>query len=156
MSVAAGRRWPLRAALLAAALLSASLGGGTARAQQGPVGLWESVSDVDGKPKAHIRIREIDGELRGVVEAILDPRKRGAICDKCTDERRNQPVLGLTIITGMHRESEAYTGGRILDPDDGNVYSCRITVIDGGRRLQVRGFLGFSLFGRSQTWNRLE
>lgn len=123
---------------------------------QGPAGLWETISDVDGKPKGHVRIREIDGELRGTIEAILDPAKRDKSCDKCADQRHNQPVLGLTILEGMRADGDHYSGGHILDPDNGSVYSCRIKVVDGGRKLEVRGFIGISLLGRTQTWNRLE
>jgi len=121
-----------------------------------PVGLWQTISDVDGKPKAYIRIRDVNGELRGVVEQVLEPDKRGELCEKCPGERHNQPLLGLTVITGMHRDGDRYTGGDILDPDNGNLYSCKLQLVDGGRRLDVRGYLGFSLFGRTQTWVRLE
>jgi uncharacterized protein (DUF2147 family) len=78
------------------------------------------------------------------------------VCDQCTDERRNQPVLGLTVLTGLRRDGERYTGGRILDPDTGIVYSCRMILVDGGQRLEVRGYIGWSLFGRTQSWRRLE
>ena len=134
-------------------LLAAAL---PAPAQQSAAGLWETIGDDDGKPKAHVRIVETDGELRGTVEKILEPDKRDAVCDKCTDERRGRPVLGLTIVSGMRRDGEYYRGGRILDPDNGKVYSCRMRVAEDGRHLEVRGFLGFSLLGRTQTWNRLE
>ncbi|SPE30562.1 conserved exported hypothetical protein [Burkholderiales bacterium] len=121
-----------------------------------PAGLWQSVSDVDGKPKALVRIHEVQGEFVGVIEQVLNPEKRDALCKDCPGERHNQPVMGLTIITGVHRDGEHFGGGQILDPDNGKVYSCKLTLVDGGKRLEVRGFLGFSLFGRSQTWLRQE
>lgn len=156
-AAACGRHWTGRVAL---AVLVLGLAAGTAAAQEpvanSPVGLWQTISDVDGKAKAYIRIREIDGEFRGVVEQILEADKRDERCSKCAGERHNQPVLGLTIITGMHRDGDHFSGGDILDPDNGNVYSCKLRLIDAGKRLDVRGFLGFSLFGRTQTWNRLE
>jgi uncharacterized protein (DUF2147 family) len=139
-------------AFLGAAALACALAAG---AQESPAGLWESVSDVDGKPSAHIRISGTDGEFLGTVEEILNPAKRDAVCEHCTDERANRPVLGMRILNGMRRDGEGWAGGKILDPDNGNVYSCKMKLIDGGRRLEVRGFIGFSLFGRSQTWNRL-
>lgn len=141
------RRFAACAALLAALPL---------HAQQSPVGLWETIGDDDGKPKAHVRIVETDGELRATVEAILEPEKRDAVCDRCTDERRGRPVMGLTIVSGMRRDGDAYTGGSILDPKNGKVYSCRMRLAEDGKQLEVRGFLGISLLGRSQTWNRLE
>jgi len=119
-----------------------------------PAGLWQSVSDVDGKPKAIIRIRESQGEFIGVIEQVINPEKRDALCKDCPGERHNLPVVGLTIITGVHRDGEHFGGGQILDPDNGKVYSCKLTPVDGGKRLEVRGFLGFSLFGRTQIWLR--
>jgi len=144
----------LRAALGVAALalwLAAPV-----RGQESPVGLWETVSDVNGRPEGHIRITEVAGEFLGTIEAILDPAKRDAVCDQCKDERANRPILGMRILNGLHRDGDVYAGGRILDPDSGNIYSCRMKLIDGGRRLELRGFiLGISLLGRTQTWNRL-
>jgi uncharacterized protein (DUF2147 family) len=142
--------------LLAATVLLGLLPAFAARAQQSPIGLWETISDVDGRPKGHIRIREVQGELRGTVEEIVDPKKRDDVCDQCSDERHNLRVLGLTILTGMRPDGDGYAGGSILDPDNGKVYSCKLAVVDGGKHLAVRGFIGFSLLGRTQTWNRLE
>ena len=140
------------AALIASLLLCLPL----AAQQFTPEGLWQTVSDIDGKPKAHIRIREVQGEFTGVIEKVLNPEKHDARCEECPGERHNQPILGLTIITGVHRDGDHFSGGKILDPDTGKLYSCILTPIDGGRRMQVRGFLGFSLFGRTQTWMRQE
>jgi len=127
------------------------------RAQQlTPAGLWQTISDVDGKAKAHIRIREVQGEYLGVIEKILNPAKQGERCEDCPGERHNQLVLGLTIIDGVHRDGDTFRGGHILDPDNGKLYSVKLTPIDEGRRLEVRGYLGFSLLGRTQTWIRLE
>ncbi len=151
------RRGRRGAAALAAALIVTLLYWLPVAAQQlTPDGLWESVSDVDGKPKAYIRIRETQGEFIGVIEQVLNPEKRDARCEECPGERHNQPLVGLTILTGMHRDGDHFAGGKILDPDSGKLYSCILTLIDGGKRMQVRGFLGFSLFGRTQTWLRQE
>jgi uncharacterized protein (DUF2147 family) len=139
-------------ALLAAAPLQAQ----DAAALASPVGLWQTISDVDGKPKAYIRIREQQGEFVGVIEAIIDPAKRDKHCEKCDGPRHDQPVLGMTILTGIHRDGDHYGGGKILDPDNGKVYSCKFTVTDAGQHLDVRGYIGFSLLGRTQTWNRKE
>lgn len=119
-----------------------------------PTGLWQTISDVDGKPEAYIRIREVQGEFVGFIEQIVHPDQPDARCEKCPGERHNQPILGLKILTGARRDGDRYTGGQILDPDSGKIYSCNLTLTDAGKRLQVRGFLGFSLFGRTQTWLR--
>ena len=118
------------------------------------MGLWQTISDVDGKPAAYIRIREQQGEYTGTVEDIIDLKKRDKNCENCDGPRHNQPVLGMTVLTGIHRDGDHFGGGQIVDPDNGNVYSCKLTLIEGGKRLEVRGYLGFSLFGRTQTWVR--
>jgi uncharacterized protein (DUF2147 family) len=160
----AGPEQPLaRLPFLATAMLAAGLlfGLGCARAEENPalaspVGLWQTISDVDGKPKAYVRIREENGTYSGVIEDIIDPVKRAERCEKCPGARQNQPVLGMTILTGLHRDGDHFGGGDILDPDNGRVYSCKITLADGGRHLEVRGYFGISLLGRTQTWNRKE
>jgi len=141
---------------LAPLLLLAALAAPVGAQQMTPAGLWQTVSDVDGKPKGHVRIREVQGEFLGVIEKVLDPDKQNERCEDCPGERHNLPVLGLTIIDGVHRDGEIFDGGHILDPDNGRVYKVKLTLIDGGKRLDVRGYIGFSLIGRTQTWNRLE
>lgn len=120
------------------------------------VGLWQTISDTDGKPKSYVRISEVNGELRGVVETILDPAKQDKRCDQCEDERKDQRVLGMTILRSAHLEGDVYVDGKILDPENGKVYRCHLTVIDQGRRLHLRGYIGIPLFGRTQTWNRVQ
>jgi uncharacterized protein (DUF2147 family) len=121
-----------------------------------PVGLWQTISDVDGKPKAYVRIREQNGNYVGVIEEIIDPAKRAERCEKCPGERHDLPVLGLTILTGLHRDGDHFGGGEILDPDNGKVYSCKLTLTDAGQHLEVRGYIGISWLGRTQTWNRTQ
>lgn len=121
-----------------------------------PVGLWRNVDDETKQPKALVRIAERDGVYYGRIEKILT-EKTDAVCDLCTDERKDQPVQGMQIIDGMRASSDEpglYEGGRILDPNNGKVYRSRMRVIDGGERLEVRGFIGAPLFGRTQTWVR--
>jgi len=121
-----------------------------------PLGLWRNIDDETKKPKALVRISERDGVYRGRIEKILT-EKTDAVCDLCTDERKDQPVQGMQIIDGMRASSEEpglYEGGRILDPNNGKVYRSRMRVVDGGERLEVRGYIGAPLFGRTQTWVR--
>lgn len=153
------RDWRQLTALAAGLTVCASLllaaPAALAQGNATPVGLWKSVDEETGQAKSLIRIVERDGVLSGRVEKILTD-KPDAKCDKCTDERKDQPVLGMTIITGMKRVGEQWEGGRILDPANGKVYSSLMKLIDAGRRLEVRGYLGVSLFGRSQVWLREE
>jgi uncharacterized protein (DUF2147 family) len=120
-----------------------------------PVGLWKTIDDKTGRPKALVRIFERNGELFGKVEAGLDGHKE-RVCDLCKDERKNQLVGGMEVIRHMKKSGDEYVGGDILDPDTGRVYRCKLRVEDGGKKLDVRGFLGFSLLGRTQTWIRKE
>lgn len=146
---------PASVLALSVTLAALAVPGARAQGADTPVGLWKSVDDESGKPKSLIRIVERDGVLSGHVERILTD-KPDAVCDKCADERRGQPVRGMTIITGMKRAGEQWEGGKILDPANGKVYSSLIRLIDAGRKLEVRGYVGAPLFGRSQTWLREE
>lgn len=121
-----------------------------------PVGLWKNIDDITGKPKALIRITESRGELQGQIEKLylapgLDPNPR---CDKCSGEKKDQPVLGMVFMSGLKKNGNEYTDGQILDPDDGKVYRSKLTVVDGGKKLNVRGYIGVPMFGRSQIWVR--
>ena len=120
------------------------------------VGLWQTISDKDGKPEGYIRIRQVGDELRGVIERGMPSDDPNDLCTKCPGDRKNQRMLGLTIITGLHRQGDHWAGGEILDPKNGSLYRCRIRAIDSGRKLEVRGYIGISLLGRTQTWLRAE
>jgi uncharacterized protein (DUF2147 family) len=122
-------------------------------------GLWEQYDDDTKQLSSLVRIARLpDGRFEGVVEKVIplpgeDPNPK---CSKCTDARKNQPVLGMRIIENLVRtDAQRFERGEILDPDNGEIYRVRITVIDGGARLDVRGFVGISLFGRSQIWRRV-
>jgi uncharacterized protein (DUF2147 family) len=101
-----------------------------------------------------VRIYEQDGKFWGRLEQSLTPDAETRVCSVCTDERKNQPIIGLMIIRNVKFENGEYGGGDILDPDTGSVYRCKFHLEQGGTRLVVRGFIGFSLLGRSQTWQR--
>ena len=122
-----------------------------------PAGLWKNVDDKTGKPRSLIRISESNGEYSAVVEKGLKEGESGErVCDKCTDERKNQKIIGMTIASGLKEHNGVYEGGKILDPDNGKVYKCKMTLDETGSKMEVRGFIGFSLLGRSQTWLREE
>lgn len=143
--------------VLAAALtLSATF----AMAQATPVGLWKTIDDATKKEKSLVRITDSGGVLSGKIEKLLDPATAAdAVCDKCTDDRKDKPIVGLTIITGVKKNDSAadlWEGGHILDPADGKVYKVRLSPVDGGKKLEVRGYVGMPLLGRTQTWLRVE
>lgn len=139
-----------------AALLG--LASSIAFAQMSPVGLWRTIDDETKTEKSLVRITEAGGVMTGKVEKIADPAKANANCDKCSDERKDQPVLGMTILRGVKPSSDAGTweGGDILDPNNGKIYKVRMKPIDGGKQMEVRGFIGVALLGRTQTWVRVE
>ena len=118
-----------------------------------PAGRWRTFDDKTGKAKAIVLLYEEKGLLFGRVETLVDPADV-SVCDKCSDERKGQPVTGMVVVRRMKKDGEEYTGGDILDPKNGSVYRCKMRLIDQGRKLSVRGYLGLSLFGRSQTWVR--
>jgi uncharacterized protein (DUF2147 family) len=118
-----------------------------------PVGRWKTIDDKTGNPKAIVQIYEDNGKLFGRIEQSLNP-KASNVCDKCKNTRKGQPIVGLVIIRGLTKHGDEFSGGDILDPDNGSVYRCKMRVVEQGTKLSVRGFLGFSLLGRSQTWLR--
>ena len=137
--------------------LALSLASLSAFAQMSPVGLWKTIDDETKTEKSLVRITEAGGVLSGRVEKFLDPKtKADAVCEKCTDERAGKPVLGMTIIRGAKADGqgEHWEGGEILDPANGKTYRLRLKPLDGGKRLEVRGYLG--PFHRNQQWIRAE
>ena len=140
--------------VLVAGLLSIAAG---AWAQATPVGLWRSIDDKTGEPKAEIRIAESDGVLKGHIEKVLrKDAKPDEKCDECKDERKGQPMVGLEIIRAAKKADgkDVWENGKILDPENGREYRLRLTPTDAGRKLDVRG--SFGPFGRTQTWVRVQ
>ena len=130
-----------------------------ALAQMSPVGLWKTIDDKDGSAKSEIRIIETAGVFTGKIEKILDPKaKPGDLCVECTDDRKGQPMLGLEIIRGVRQVAgqAVWEGGTIVEPSTGKIYKMKMTPIEGGAKLEMRGFIGFSLLGRTQTWLRVQ
>jgi len=129
----------------------------SAMAQVTPVGLWRNVDDKTGEVKAEIRIDDTNGALLGrIEEALGKDAKPGAPCDECSDDRKGKPMVGLDIIRGGKKAEgkEVWEGGKILDPENGKEYRASYTPVDGGKKLEVRGYLG--PFWRTQTWNRVQ
>jgi uncharacterized protein (DUF2147 family) len=136
--------------------LALVLAAGGALAQATPVGLWKTIDDETKQEKSFVRITENAGVLSGRIEKIVDPAKQDSLCDKCTDARKDQKVLGMAIVEGVRKNADEpyWDGGTILDPNNGKTYKVRMTPKDGGRTLEVRGFIGF--FFRNQQWIRVE
>jgi uncharacterized protein (DUF2147 family) len=143
----------MKHALIAIVALCAA---GHAYAQATPVGLWKTIDDETKQEKSYVRIVDAGGVLAGKVERVLDPARQDAKCDQCSDARKGQPILGMTILEGVKKNADEpyWDGGSILDPNKGKTYRVRLTPQDGGRQLEVRGFIG--PFYRNQTWLRVE
>ena len=129
-----------------------------ALAQATPVGLWKTIDDETKKEKSLVRISDGNGVLSGRIEKLLDPTaKQNDVCDKCSDERKGKPIVGLNIIRNAKPDGDdksVWTGGEILDPNNGKTYRLRLKPNDGGKTLEVRGYIG--PFFRNQTWIRVE
>jgi len=121
-----------------------------------PEGVWRTIDDTTHKPRGLIRVFEKNGQIFGRIEASFDPKEAKEVCDRCSGDRKDKPVIGMIVMRNMKKRGGEYDGGDILDPDTGLVYKCRFTMEDGGRRMVVRGYVGFALLGRSQVWLRQE
>jgi uncharacterized protein (DUF2147 family) len=147
------RTWIKAGALAAAFIMSPAFADDSS-----PVGLWKNIDDVSGKPKALIRISETNGVLQGQIEKLFRAadQEQNPKCDKCTDARKDQPIIGMVFMNGLKKDGSEYTGGEILDPDNGKVYRSKMELTDGGKKLKVRGYIGVPMLGRSQVWVRQE
>lgn len=126
-------------------------------AQTTPIGKWKTIDDESNKPKSIIEIFEKDGLLYGKIEKLFrkPDEDQNPKCDKCTGDKKDQLVIGMQILNGLKKDSDSvWSGGEILDPNNGKTYSCKVTLIEDGKKLKVRGFIGFSLLGRTQIWDR--
>lgn len=144
----------MRALLLIALGLISTL----AAANENPVGLWRTIDDKSGKEKSLVRVTESNGQLQLTIEKIFrepgeDPNP---LCDKCPGEKKNKPVIGMQIGNGLKKDGDVWSGGEILDPQNGKTYRCKVWLEDKGKKLNVRGFIGVSVLGRTQVWIREE
>ena len=145
----------MKTTLIALALAATT---GAALAQATPVGLWKTIDDETKTEKSQVRITESGGVLTGKIEKVADPTKQDSKCELCSDDRKDKPVLGMTILRNAKADADKarWEGGDILDPNNGKVYKLLLKPIDGGKKLEVRGFVGMALLGRTQTWLRIE
>lgn len=121
-----------------------------------PVGVWKTIDDETGQPKSLVQISENNGELQArIIKLFRKPDEdQNPLCVKCDGERKNQPVIGMTILWGLKADGEKFSGGHVLDPKKGKVYNASLKMAADGKQLEMRGFLGFSLLGRTQIWLR--
>lgn len=144
---------------LAAGLMLAA--GSAIAANNTPVGTWKTIDDSTHQAKSIVQITENNGEYQAKILKLLN-RTPAAIardgehplCTQCDGKRKNQPIEGMTIMWGVTRDGDTWDGGKILDPKSGKIYKVKLSMKDGGQKLKVRGYIGFSLFGRSQVWDR--
>jgi uncharacterized protein (DUF2147 family) len=127
-----------------------------AASQATPVGRWTTIDDETKKPKSVVSIWEENGKLFGKVERLFrGPNEdQNPTCIKCDGALKGKPIIGMVILRGLERDGDKWTGGSIMDPENGKTYKCKLELEDGGKVLKVRGFIGFSLLGRTQRWPR--
>lgn len=126
-------------------------------ADTSPVGRWQTIDDETGKPKSIVQIEQAaNGTLSGkVVEILQSNHGPNPLCDKCDGERKGKPIKGMTILWGLKPDGTAvWDGGSVLDPAKGKTYKAKVTLTDGGKKLQMRGYIGIEALGRTQTWIR--
>ena len=123
-----------------------------------PVGMWQTLDDKTGEARSLIKVWTEKSELSGRIEKLFQKpdENPNPLCDKCTGENKDKPIIGMKVMWGLTQDGEEWNGGQILDPDDGKIYKCKVELVDGGKKLEVRGFIGFALIGRTQTWVRAE
>ena len=121
---------------------------------QSVFGKWKTIDDATGEAKSVVEVFSKSGKIYAKVVEILDPTKKNNLCNSCSGEDRNKPILGLTIIKGLTKDGAEYNSGEILDPKNGKLYKCTLS-LESKDKLKVRGYIGFSLLGRTQYWFRV-
>ncbi len=122
---------------------------------QSVIGKWKTVDDVTEKEKSIIEIYKQDGKVYAKILELLTTGDENKICDQCDGENKDQPIKGMIVINGLTQDGKEWNNGKILDPKDGKIYKCYIT-LEEENKLKVRGYIGFSLIGRTQYWYRVE
>jgi uncharacterized protein (DUF2147 family) len=126
----------------------------TSMQSQSIIGKWKTIDDATGEAKSIVEVFSKSGKIYAKVVDILDPATKNNLCKQCSGEDKNKPILGLTIIKGLSKDGSEYNSGEILDPKNGKLYKCALT-LESKDKLKVRGYIGFSLLGRTQYWHRV-
>lgn len=143
--------------LLTTLLLALPLTTSLAFAAESPAGRWQTIDDETGKPKSIVEIQQAaDGSLSGKVAEILQSdHGPNPVCSECDGDRKNKPITSMTILWDLKPDGQnVWSGGTILDPAKGKTYRSKATLLKGGDKLEVRGYIGIEALGRSQTWIR--
>jgi uncharacterized protein (DUF2147 family) len=123
------------------------------------VGAWRTIDDATGEAKSEVVITENAGVLSGRISKLLSKTaNQAAVCDKCPDDRKDKPLIGLELMRGAKKAEgkNVWEGGKIVDPEGGTVYSLKLTPTDGGKKLDVHAYVGLAFIGRTQTWVRVQ
>lgn len=126
----------------------------TSMQSQSVIGKWKTIDDTTGEAKSIVEVFSKSGKIYAKVVDVLDPATKNNLCKQCSGEDKNKPILGLTIIKGLSKDGSEYNSGEILDPKNGKLYKCALT-LESKDKLKVRGYIGFSLLGRTQYWHRV-
>lgn len=118
-------------------------------------GMWKTIDDETGDAKSLVKIWIDDGELKAQITELLNPSEPNPICDDCKGSLKNQPIEGMVFVWGLEEDGNEWTGGKIVDPNNGKEYKAKMELIEDGAKLSVRGFIGFALIGRTQVWERI-
>ncbi|PQJ78395.1 DUF2147 domain-containing protein [Polaribacter porphyrae] len=118
-------------------------------------GKWHSTNDETGEVDSVVKIYEKEGKAYAKIIEIKDPERQNAVCTECKGANKNKPILGLEILTGLEKDDDEWSGGKILDPRNGKVYKCYIELVEPNK-LKLRGYIGFSLLGKTKYWTRAE
>jgi uncharacterized protein (DUF2147 family) len=121
-----------------------------------PVGRWKTVDDATGKVKSLVAIREGNGKLYGTIETLFDPPVPYPTCYLCSGAMKDRPLVGLEVLWGFRRDGNQWSGGQILDPENGRVYRASLALEDGGKKLRLHGYFGIPLLGRTEHWLRAD
>ena len=116
-------------------------------------GKWENRDEETGKVDSVIEVYQKDGKAYAKIIEITDQNRQNAVCDQCSGKNKNQPILGMHILNGLEKDGEEWSGGKILDPKNGKQYKCYIK-LEEDNKLKIRGYIGFSLLGRTAYWFR--
>ncbi|MDD5167823.1 MAG: DUF2147 domain-containing protein [Syntrophales bacterium] len=120
------------------------------------VGKWKTIDDKTKKEKSIIELYESNGKLYGRIIQLLQEKDVGKVCSKCSGSDKEKPIVGMVIVKDLKKEGSIYKGGTIMDPNDGKIYDCKIEVTADANQLNVRGFYGISILGRTQVWYRVK
>ncbi len=136
-------------------VLALAFGAPALAADLSPIGTWTTIDDTTHKPKSIVQISESNGKLQAkVLQVLVSEDGPHPTCKECPGDKKGQPIEGMMIMWDVAQDGNVWDGGKILDPKTGKVYKVKLTVTDNGQKLDVHGYVGFALLGRSQVWER--